>query len=214
MLQGADWFRQFGTEKSPGTKVFALSGNIVNTGLVEVPVGTPLSEVIYSIGGGIPNGKKFKSAQTGGPSGGCITAENINTPLDYESLAALGSIVGSGGFDCHGRGHLHGGYRPVLSGLYFRRNPAGKCTACRIGTKRMLEILNRITAAEKESRGTSKPWNIWGLSSKTPPCAAYGQTAPNPVLSTIPVFPKGVRGAHCGEAMFRRGLRRACLQPL
>ena len=97
MLQGADWFRQFGTEKSPGTKVFALSGNIVNTGLVEVPMGTPLSEVIYSIGGGIPNGKKFKSAQTGGPSGGCITAENINTPLDYESLAALGSIVGSGG---------------------------------------------------------------------------------------------------------------------
>ena len=97
MLQGADWFRQFGTEKSPGTKVFALSGNIVNTGLVEVPMGTPLSEVIYSIGGGIPNGKKFKSAQTGGPSGGCITAENINTPLDYESLAALGSIQGTAG---------------------------------------------------------------------------------------------------------------------
>ena len=151
LLNGADWFRQFGTEQSPGTKVFALSGNIINTGLVEVPMGTPLSEVIYSIGGGIPNGKKFKSAQTGGPSGGCITAENINTPLDYESLAALGSIVGSGGLIVMDEDTcMVDTARFYLD--FIQEESCGKCTACRIGTKRMLEILTRIT----EGNGTMK----------------------------------------------------------
>jgi len=156
MLNGADWFRQFGTEKSPGTKVFALSGNIVNTGLVEVPMGTPLAEVIYSIGGGIPNGKKFKSAQTGGPSGGCITAENINTPLDYESLAALGSIVGSGGLIVMDEDTcMVDTARFYLD--FIQEESCGKCTACRIGTKRMLEILNRITSGEGKEGDPGAP---------------------------------------------------------
>ena len=186
MLQGADWFRQFGTEKSPGTKVFALSGNIVNTGLVEVPMGTPLSEVIYSIGGGIPNGKKFKSAQTGGPSGGCITAENINTPLDYESLAALGSIVGSGGLIVMDEDTcMVDTARFYLD--FIQEESCGKCTACRIGTKRMLEILNRITTGEGKPGDIETLEHLGGIIKDTAMCG-LGQTAPNPVLSTIKYF--------------------------
>jgi len=186
MLQGADWFRQFGTEKSPGTKVFALSGNIVNTGLVEVPMGTPLSEVIYSIGGGIPNGKKFKSAQTGGPSGGCITAENINTPLDYESLVALGSIVGSGGLIVMDEDTcMVDTARFYLD--FIQEESCGKCTACRIGTKRMLEILNRITTGEGKPGDIETLEHLGGIIKDTAMCG-LGQTAPNPVLSTIKYF--------------------------
>ena len=188
ILQGADWFRQFGTEKSPGTKVFALSGNIVNTGLVEVPMGTPLSEVIYSIGGGIPNGKKFKSAQTGGPSGGCITAENINTPLDYESLAALGSIVGSGGLIVMDEDTcMVDTARFYLD--FIQEESCGKCTACRIGTKRMLEILNRITAGEGKPGDIETLEHLGAIIKDTAMCG-LGQTAPNPVLSTIKYFRK------------------------
>ena len=186
MLNGADWFRQFGTEKSPGTKVFALSGNIVNTGLVEVPMGTPLSEVIYSIGGGIPNGKKFKSAQTGGPSGGCITAENINTPLDYESLAALGSIVGSGGLIVMDEDTcMVDTARFYLD--FIQEESCGKCTACRVGTKRMLEILNRIVAGEGQPRDIETLEHLGKIIQDTAMCG-LGQTAPNPVLSTLKYF--------------------------
>ena len=186
MLNGADWFRQFGTEKSPGTKVFALSGNIVNTGLVEVPMGTPLAEVIYSIGGGIPNGKKFKSAQTGGPSGGCITAENINTPLDYESLAALGSIVGSGGLIVMDEDTcMVDTARFYLD--FIQEESCGKCTACRIGTKRMLEILNRITSGEGKEGDIETLEHLGAIIKDTAMCG-LGQTAPNPVLSTIKYF--------------------------
>jgi len=186
MLNGASWFRQFGTEKSPGTKVFALSGNIVNTGLVEVPMGTPLSEVVYSIGGGIPNGKKFKAAQTGGPSGGCITAENINTPLDYESLAALGSIVGSGGLIVMDEDTcMVDTARFYLD--FIQEESCGKCTACRVGTKRMLEILNRIVAGEGKPGDVETLEHLGAIIKDTAMCG-LGQTAANPVLSTIRYF--------------------------
>ena len=186
MLNGADWFRQFGTEKSPGTKVFALSGNIVNTGLVEVPMGTPLSEVVYSIGGGIPNGKKFKAAQTGGPSGGCITADNINTPLDYESLAALGSIVGSGGLIVMDEDTcMVDTARFYLD--FIQEESCGKCTACRVGTKRMLEILNRIVAGEGKPGDVETLEHLGKIIKDTAMCG-LGQTAANPVLSTIKYF--------------------------
>ena len=186
MLNGADWFRQFGTEKSPGTKVFALSGNIVNTGLVEVPMGTPLSEVIYSIGGGIPSGKKFKAAQTGGPSGGCITADYINTPLDYESLAALGSIVGSGGLIVMDEDTcMVDTARFYLD--FIQEESCGKCTACRVGTKRMLEILNRIVAGEGKPGDVETLEHLGAIIKDTAMCG-LGQTASNPVLSTIKYF--------------------------
>ena len=186
MLNGADWFRQFGTEKSPGTKVFALSGNIVNTGLVEVPMGTPLAEVIYSIGGGIPNGKKFKSAQTGGPSGGCITAENINTPLDYESLAALGSIVGSGGLIVMDEDTCMVDIAKFF--LEFTVDEScGKCTPCRVGTKRLLELLNKITDGKGTMEDLDKITELAEFIKANSLCG-LGQTAPNPVLSTLRYF--------------------------
>ena len=186
MLNGADWFRQFGTEKSPGTKVFALSGNIVNTGLVEVPMGTPLAEVIYSIGGGIPNGKKFKSAQTGGPSGGCITAENINTPLDYESLAALGSIVGSGGLIVMDEDTCM--VETARFFMSFTQNEScGKCVPCREGTKRMLEILDRIVGNEGTMEDLELLENLSNTITETALCG-LGQSACKPVQSTLRYF--------------------------
>ena len=176
MLNGADWFRQFGTEKSPGTKVFALSGNIVNTGLVEVPMGTPLSEVIYSIGGGIPNGKKFKSAQTGGPSGGCITAENINTPLDYESLAALGSIVGSGGLMSWTRTPAWW-TPPGSTWTSSRRSPAANVPPAASAPSGCWRS-STASPTGKARKGTSRPWSTWARSSRTPPCAAWDRLPP------------------------------------
>ena len=186
MLNGADWFRQYGTEKSPGTKVFALTGNIENTGLVEVPMGTKLSEVVFSIGGGIPNGKKFKAAQTGGPSGGCITADNINIPLDYENLAEIGSIVGSGGLIVMDEDTcMVDTARFYLD--FTREESCGKCTACRVGTKRMLEILERITEGKGEIEDIDKLVELGNIIKDTAMCG-LGQTAPNPVLSTIKYF--------------------------
>ena len=186
MLNGADWFRQYGTEKSPGTKVFALSGNIVNTGLVEVPMGTPLSELVYAIGGGIPGGKAFKAAQTGGPSGGCITRDNINTPLDYESLAALGSIIGSGGLIVMDEDTcMVDTARFYLD--FCQEESCGKCTACRVGTKRMLEILERICAGQGCLCDIDRLEKLGRIIKDTAMCG-LGQSAPNPVLSTIRFF--------------------------
>ena len=137
ILKGAEWFAGIGSEKSKGTKVFALGGKITNTGLVEIPMGTPLRDIIYSIGGGVPNGKKFKAVQTGGPSGGCIPAEFIDTPVDYESLAALGSIVGSGGMIVMDEDNCMVDIAKFF--LEFTVDEScGKCTACRVGTKRLL----------------------------------------------------------------------------
>ena len=186
VLRGADWFRQYGTEKSPGTKVFALTGHIENSGLVEVPMGIPLGDIVFSIGGGIPNQKKYKSAQTGGPSGGCITADNLNIPMDYEHLAEVGSIMGSGGLII-----MNEDTCMVDTARYFmdfiKEESCGKCTACRLGTKRMLEILERITRGEGEPEDIDLLIELSETIKETAMCG-LGQTAPNPVLSTIKYF--------------------------
>ena len=186
MLHGADWFRQFGTEKSPGTKVFALTGHIENSGLVEVPMGIPLGDIVFSIGGGIPDKKKFKSAQTGGPSGGCLTADNLNIPMDYENLAKMGSIMGSGGLII-----MNEDTCMVDTARFYmefiRDESCGKCAACRIGTKRMLEILERITRGEGEESDIDLLVELGETIKETAMCG-LGQTAPNPVLSTIKYF--------------------------
>ena len=180
ILNGADWYANIGTETSKGTKVFALGGNVVNTGLVEVPMGTTLREIVYDIGGGIPNGRDFKAAQTGGPSGGCIPKEHIDTPIDYEALAEMGSIMGSGGLivmdDTKCMVNLARFYLD-----FTVQESCGKCTPCRIGTKRMLEILEKIT----EGRAELEELAI--LIPKTAICG-LGKAAPNPVLSTLKFF--------------------------
>jgi len=183
---GGKWYTQFGTEKAPGTKVFALAGNIVNTGIIEVPIGMPLGEIIYRIGGGIPDKKQFKAAQIGGPSGGCITQDNLNTPTDYESLTMLGAIMGSGGLII-----MNEDTCMVDTARYFmdfiRDESCGRCTACRIGTKRMLEILERITRGEGRE-GDIGLLEELGTTIRDTAMCGLGQTAPNPVLSTIRYF--------------------------
>ncbi len=186
ILNGADWFAAMGTEKSKGTKVFALGGKIENTGLIEVPMGTTLREIIDEIGGGIPNGKKFKAAQTGGPSGGCISEENLDIEIDYDNLIGIGSMMGSGGLivmdedDCM-----------VDIAKFFLdftvEESCGKCTPCRIGTKRMLEMLEKITSGNATLADIDKLeelcYHVKGAS-----LCGLGQTAPNPVLSTLQYF--------------------------
>ncbi len=186
ILKGAEWFSGIGTEKSHGTKVFAVGGKIENTGLVEIPMGTTLREIIYDIGGGIPNGKHFKAAQTGGPSGGCIPASKLDTPIDYESLIALGSMMGSGGLIVMDEDTCMVDLAKFF--LEFTVDEScGKCPPCRIGTKRMLEILTRIT------EGKGVPEDIDKLETlardiKAAALCGLGQTAPNPVLSTLKYF--------------------------
>ncbi len=186
VLNGSDWFRSFGTEKSPGTKVFALSGHIRNTGLVEVPMGVPLGDILFDIGGGIPDNKEFKSAQTGGPSGGCITKEYLNIPMDYEHLAEVGSIMGSGGLIVMNEDTcMVDTARFYLD--FIREESCGKCTACRLGTKRMLEILERITEGKGKYKDIKQLEELGEIIKDTAMCG-LGQTAPNPVLSTIKYF--------------------------
>ena len=186
ILNGADWYASIGTEKSKGTKVFALGGNVVNTGLVEVPMGTTLREIVYDIGGGIPNGRDFKAAQTGGPSGGCIPKEHIDTPIDYEELAEMGSIMGSGGLiimdDTKCMVNLAKFYLD-----FTVQESCGKCTPCRIGTKRMLEILQKITEGRADLEDLEKLEELAILIPKTAICG-LGKAAPNPVLSTLKFF--------------------------
>ena len=186
ILNGADWFASMGTEKSKGTKVFALGGKIVNTGLVEVPMGTTVREIVYDIGGGIPNGKKFKAAQTGGPSGGCIPASHLDTPIDYDSLAAIGSMMGSGGLIVMDEDNCMVDIAKFF--LEFTVDEScGKCTPCRVGTRRMLEILERITNGEGED-GDIERLEELAYNIKTTALCGLGQTAPNPVLSTLRYF--------------------------
>jgi len=186
ILKGAEWFSGIGTEKSKGTKVFAVGGKIENTGLVEIPMGTTLREIVFDIGGGVPNGKKFKAAQTGGPSGGCIPASQLDTPIDYESLIALGSMMGSGGLIVMDEDTCMVDLAKFF--LEFTVDEScGKCPPCRIGTKRMLEILTRIT------EGKGVPEDIEKLETlardiKAAALCGLGQTAPNPVLSTLRYF--------------------------
>lgn len=183
---GADWFASIGTEKSKGTKVFALGGKIVNTGLVEVPMGTTLREVIYEIGGGCPNHKNFKAVQTGGPSGGCLTEEHLDTPIDFDNLVALGSMMGSGGMIILDEDNCMVDVARFYMDFIVDES-CGKCTPCRIGTKRMLEMLIDIT----EGRGTLQTLTdleTLALHVKDSSLCGLGQTASNPVLSTLKHF--------------------------
>ena len=186
ILNGASWFNQIGTEKSKGTKVFALGGKIHNTGLVEVPMGTTLREIIEEIGGGIPNGKKFKAAQTGGPSGGCIPAELIDTPIDYDNLIAIGSMMGSGGLIVMDEDTCMVDIAKFF--LEFTVDEScGKCTPCRIGTKRLHEILEKICDGRGEMEDIDKLEELCEHIKSSALCG-LGQTAPNPVLSTLRYF--------------------------
>jgi NADP-reducing hydrogenase subunit HndC len=186
ILKGPEWFASIGTEKSKGTKVFALGGKITNTGLVEIPMGTTLRTIVEEIGGGIPGGKKFKAAQTGGPSGGCIPAEHLDIPIDYENLIAIGSMMGSGGLIVMDEDNCMVDIAKFF--LEFTQDEScGKCTPCRIGTKRLLEYLEKIT----EGRATLK--DIDDMEKlcyyiKDNALCGLGQTAPNPVLSTLRYF--------------------------
>ena len=184
--KGAKWYSSMGTETSKGTKVFALGGKITNVGLVEIPMGTTLREIVEEIGGGIPNGKKFKAAQTGGPSGGCIPACHIDTPIDYEHLTALGSMMGSGGLIIMDEDTC----MVDISKFYLNftvDESCGKCTPCRIGTRRLLQFLDKITSGNGELEDLDKIEEL-ALHMKSSSLCALGQSAPNPVLSTIKYF--------------------------
>ena len=188
IVKGPEWFASMGTETSKGTKVFALGGKIVNTGLVEIPMGTTLREIIYDIGGGIPGGKAFKAAQTGGPSGGCIPAAHLDTPIDYENLKAIGSMMGSGGLIVMDEDNCM-----VDVARFFLEftvdESCGKCVPCRIGTRRLLEMLNKITEGRGTLEDLDKMEELCYYIQKNALCA-LGQTAPNPVLSTLKYFRK------------------------
>ncbi len=186
ILRGSEWFAGIGTEKSKGTKVFALAGDVNNTGLVEVPMGTPLSEIIFDIGGGVPGGKKFKAAQTGGPSGGCIPAEFLNTPVDYESLTELGTIMGSGGLIVLDEDTCMPDFAKFFL-EFVQDESCGKCPPCRIGTKRMLEILQRITSGRGRMEDLDTLEELGQQITESALCG-LGQSAPNPVLTTIRYF--------------------------
>ena len=186
ILNGADWFASMGTEKSKGTKVFALGGKINNTGLVEVPMGTTLRTIIYDIGGGIPGGKKFKAVQTGGPSGGCLPASLLDTPVDYDNLIAAGSMMGSGGMIVMDEDNCMVDIARFFLDFTVDES-CGKCAPCRIGTRRMLEILNRIVNGKGREGDIERLENLAKTIKATALCG-LGQTAPNPVLATIKFF--------------------------
>ncbi len=208
MRKGAAWYAGMGTEKSKGTKVFALTGKILNSGLIEVPMGIPLREIIYDIGGGIEGGRKLKAVQTGGPSGGCIPASIVDTPVDYESLGKVGSIMGSGGMvvldetDCM-----------VNMAKYFleftKSESCGKCVPCRVGTKRLLEILTRITEG-RGRKGDIELLETLSSDVKTSSLCGLGQTAPNPILSTIKYY-RDEYEAHINEKRCPAGVCRDLL---
>ena len=186
ILNGAEWFASMGTPKSKGTKVFALGGKITNTGLVEIPMGTTLREVVEDIGGGIPNGKKFKAAQTGGPSGGCIPADHFDVPIDYDNLIALGSMMGSGGLIVMDEDNCMVDIAKFF--LEFTVDEScGKCTACRIGTKRLYELIDKITKGQGTLEDLTKIEELCYYIKDNSLCA-LGQSAPNPVLSTLRYF--------------------------
>lgn len=186
ILNGAKWYSEIGTETSKGTKVFALGGNVVNTGLVEVPMGTTLREIIYDIGGGIPNGREFKAAQTGGPSGGCIPKEHLDIKIDYESLSSIGSMMGSGGLIVMDDTKCMVNLAKFYLGFTVDES-CGKCTPCRIGTKRLYEILDRITQGEGSEDDLKKLEDL-SQNIKSSSVCGLGQSAPNPVISTIKYF--------------------------
>ena len=186
ILNGADWFAGKGTEKSKGTKVFAIGGKIVNTGLLEVPMGTTLREVIYDIGGGIPNGKAFKAVQTGGPSGGCIPASLMDTPIDYDNLVAMGCMMGSGGMIVMDEDNCMVDIAHFF--LEFTVDEScGKCTPCRVGTRRLLELLEKIISGNGELEDLDRMEELCNYIKSASLCG-LGQTAPNPVIATLKFF--------------------------
>ncbi|MBO6158671.1 MAG: NADH-quinone oxidoreductase subunit NuoF [Firmicutes bacterium] len=186
ILKGADWFASMGTERSKGTKVFALGGKINHTGLVEIPMGTPLKHIIYDIGGGIPNGKKFKAVQTGGPSGGCIPASLIDTEVDYDNLTSIGCMMGSGGMIVMDEDNCMVDMAKFFLDFTVDES-CGKCTPCRVGTKRMLEILDKITSGKGTLEDIDRLEEL-AQYIKTNSLCGLGQTAPNPVLATLRFF--------------------------
>ncbi len=209
ILNGAEWFASIGTEKSKGTKVFALGGKINNTGLVEIPMGTTLRETIFEIGGGIPNGRKFKAVQTGGPSGGCITEEDLDTPIDYDNLIAKGSMMGSGGMIVMDEDNCMVDIARFFLDFTVDES-CGKCVPCREGTKRMCELLDKIT----EGKGTMEDIDTLeslAYSIKDASLCGLGQTAPNPVLSTLAHFREEYE-AHVNEKTCPAGVCKNLLQ--
>ncbi len=208
IINGPEWFAAMGTEKSKGTKVFALGGKINNTGLVEIPMGTPLREVIEEIGGGIPNGKKFKAAQTGGPSGGCIPTEHFDIPIDYDNLISIGSMMGSGGLIVMDEDNCMVDIAKFF--LEFTVDEScGKCTPCRIGTKRLYEILDKITKGQGTMEDLDKLEDLCYYIKENALCG-LGQTAPNPVLSTLRYF-KDEYVAHVVDKKCPAGVCKALL---
>lgn len=208
ILNGAEWFAAMGTEKSKGTKVFALGGKINNTGLVEIPMGTTLREIIYDIGDGIPNGRKFKAVQTGGPSGGCITYAHLDTPIDYDNLIALGSMMGSGGMIVMDEDNCMVDIARFFLDFTVDES-CGKCTPCREGTKRMLEILDKITEGHGTQADIEKLESL-AYSIKNSALCGLGQTAPNPVLSTLKYF-RDEYDAHVNEKRCPAGVCKSLL---
>ncbi|NQU11845.1 FAD-dependent oxidoreductase [bacterium] len=212
ILKGWEWFAGLGTPTSKGTKVFALAGKVNNTGLVEVPLGATLRDIVFDIGGGIPRGRKFKAAQTGGPSGGCVPARYLDLPLDYESLKQVGAIVGSGGLIIMDEGTCM-----VDMARYFldftQKESCGKCTPCRIGTRRMLEVLTRICNGEGQPGDIERLEQI-ASTVQTGSLCALGKTAPNPVLSTIRYFrqeyEEHIREHHCRAAVCEALVKSPC----
>ncbi len=209
ILNGAEWYNGIGTETSKGTKVFALGGNVMNIGLVEVPMGVTLREIVFDIGGGIPNGRKFKAAQTGGPSGGCIPEEHLDTPIDYESLKAIGSMMGSGGLIVMDDSKCMVNLAKFYLGFTVDES-CGKCTPCRIGTKRLLEMLERITDGKGEEGDIEKIETLC-RNIQTASVCGLGQTAPNPVLSTLKYFRKEYE-EHINEKKCSAGECKALMQ--
>ena len=209
ILNGADWFASMGTERSKGTKVFCLVGKINNTGLVEIPMGTTLREIVEDIGGGIPNGKKFKAAQTGGPSGGCIPASLIDTPIDYDNLIAIGSMMGSGGLIVMDEDTCMVDIAKFF--LEFTVDEScGKCTPCRVGTRRLLEMLEQITAGNGTVELLREMEELCYYIKANSLCA-LGQSAPNPVLSTLHYF-RDEYEAHCIEKRCPAGVCKRLVQ--
>ena len=196
LLKGADWFASMGTERSKGTKVFALGGKIKHTGLVEVPMGTTLREIIYDIGGGIPNGKKFKAAQTGGPSGGCIPASLIDTEIDYDNLTAIGCMMGSGGLIVMDEDTCMVDIAKFFLDFTVDES-CGKCIPCRVGTRRLLELLDKITSGKGEPEDLDRLEQLCYYIKANSACG-LGQTAPNPVLATLKFF-RNEYEAHVNE---------------
>ncbi len=209
VLKGADWFSSMGTEKSKGTKVFALGGKITNTGLVEIPMGTTLRTIIEEIGGGIPNGKKFKAAQTGGPSGGCIPTMHLDVPIDYDNLIAIGSMMGSGGLIVMDEDNCMVDIAKFFL-EFTQEESCGKCTPCRIGTKRLLEYLEKITEGKAEMKDLDDMEKLCYYIKDNSLCG-LGQTAPNPVLSTLRYF-RDEYEAHVRDKKCPAGVCKSLLQ--